>query len=75
MEGKRKQNDPPEARCAGLLSKRIVLLSFVVRLPSLVARNFPATFQCRMLHGAPNRLTYEELPQTPHNASNKRAPK
>jgi hypothetical protein len=28
-----------------------------------------------MLHGAPNRLTYDALPQTPRDVSNKRAPK
>lgn len=28
-----------------------------------------------MLHAAPNRLTYEALPRTPHATSNKRAPK
>ena len=75
MEDKRKQDDHPEARCVGLLFKRVVLSSFVVRLPSLVTRNFPATFRCRMLRSAPNQLTYDALPQTPHDASNKRAPK
>ena len=75
MEDKRQQSNHPEALCVGLLSTRVALPSLVVGLPSLVAPEFPATFRCRMLHGVPNRLTYEALPQTPHDASNKRAPK
>lgn len=75
MEDKRRQSDHPDALCVGLLFKRVALSSLVVCLSSIVTPEFPATFQCRMLRCVHNRLTYDELPKMPHDASNKRAPK
>ena len=47
MEDKRKQDERPEARCVGLLFKRVVLSLFAVRLSSFVVPELPTTFRCR----------------------------